>query len=180
MNRFTLIYFFLFITCLSAQTFKQVDTLNVNYIGQKQGLLQLNVKDLALDELGYLWVGTEDGLHRFNGYEFKVYLHNPMDSTSLKDDHIRGLLFTNDTLWIATNSSGISGFLPSENRFFSLIKNADPDLNISYKIMCLDENFILFSVKNNLILFNRRTKKSEIIKLPETKKESYTFGHFKN
>ena len=174
MNRFLLIYFLLFLNCLSPQTIKPIDTLHVNHIGQEHGLLQLNVKDMALDELGYLWAGTEDGLHRFNGYEFKVYLHNPMDSTSLKDDHIRGLLFTNDTLWIATNSSGISGFLPSENRFFSLIKNADPDLNISYKIMCLDENFILFSVKNNLILFNRRTKKSEIIKLPETKKESYT------
>lgn len=173
MNRFLLTYFILFLNCLSAQTIEPADTMHVNYIGQKQGLLQLNVKDLALDELGYLWVGTEDGLHRFNGYEFKVYLHNPMDSTSLKDDHIRGLLFTKDTLWIATNSNGISGFLPSENRFFNLVENANPDLNISYKIMCLDENFILFSVKNNLILFNRRTKKSEIIKLPKTKKESY-------
>ena len=125
MNRFLLIYFLLFLNCLSAQTIKPSDTLHVNHIGQEHGLLQLNVKDMALDELGYLWAGTEDGLHRFNGYEFKVYLHNPMDSTSLKDDHIRGLLFTKDTLWIATNSSGISGFLPSENRFFSLIKSVN-------------------------------------------------------
>jgi len=173
MNRFIFIYFILFINCLNAQTIKPADTLHVNYIGQEQGLLQLNVKDMALDELGYLWAGTEDGLHRFNGYEFKVYLHNPMDSTSIKDDHIRGLLFTNDTLWIATNSNGISGFIPSENRFFSLIKDSNPDLNISYKIMQLDENFILFSVKNIVILFNRHTKKSNIIKLPEISKENY-------
>lgn len=128
---------------------------------------------MALDELGYLWAGTEDGLHRFNGYEFKTYLHNPLDSTSIKDDHVRGLLFTKDTLWIATNSKGISGFIPSENCFFSLIKNENLDLNISYKIMRIGRGFILFSVKNNLILFNRHTKKSKIIKLPETGKESY-------
>lgn len=173
MYRFVLIYFSLFVNCLSSQTIKPIDTIHVNYIGQEHGLLQLNVKDMALDELGYLWAGTEDGLHRFNGYEFKTYIHNPLDSTSIKDDHVRGLLFTKDTLWIATNSNGISGFVPSENRFFSLIKNENIDLNISYKLMRLSGNFILFSVKNNLILFNRYTKRSKIIKLPETTKESY-------
>lgn len=173
MNKFVLLFFALFINCLSSQTMKQIDTLQINFIGQDQGLLQLNVKDMALDELGYLWTGTEDGLHRFNGYEFKAYLHNPLDSLSIKDDHVRGLLFTNDTLWVATNSKGILGFKPSENRFFSLLKNENTDLNISYKIMQLDEKYLLFSVKNNIILFNRNTKKSNIIKLPKTEKESY-------
>ncbi len=173
MNRFVLIYFATFINCLSSQTIKPIDTLHVNYIGQEHGLLQLNVKDMALDELGYLWAGTEDGLHRFNGYEFKTYLHNPLDSSSIKDDHVRGLLFTKDTLWVATNSKGILGFVPSENRFFSIKKNENIDLNISYKIMPLDEKKLLFSVKNNLILFNRPAKNSKIIKLPETTKDSY-------
>jgi len=173
MNRFVFIYFILFINCLSSQTIEQADTLYVNYIGQEQGLLQLNVKDIAQDELGYLWAGTEDGLLRFNGYEFKAYLHNPLDSTSIQDDHIRGLVFTKDTLWIATNSKGISGFIPSENRFFSLIKSKNIDLNISYKILHLGKNNLLFSVKNNLILFNRTSKNSAVIKLPKTTKESY-------
>jgi ligand-binding sensor domain-containing protein len=122
MNRFLLIYIFLFFSCLNAQTIKTSDTIHVNYIGQEQGLLQLNVKDMAIDELGYLWAGTEDGLHRFNGYEFKAYLHNPLDSLSIKDDHVRGLLFTNDTLWIATNSKGILGFKPSEIVFSTFLK----------------------------------------------------------
>ena len=94
MNRFILVYFTLFVNCLSSQSIKPIDTMYVNYIGQEHGLLQLNVKDMALDELGYLWAGTEDGLLRFNGYEFKAYLHNPLDSTSIKDDHVR-LSFSN-------------------------------------------------------------------------------------
>jgi len=173
MNRFLIIYLFLFFNCLNAQTIKKADTIHVNFIGQEQGLLQLNIKDMVLDELGYLWAGTEDGLHRFNGYEFKAYLHNPLDSLSIKDDHVRGLLFSKDTLWIATNSNGVSGFIPSQNRFFSLIKNLNPDLNISYKIMSFGENHLLFSLKNSIILFNRNTKKSKIIELPETPKESF-------
>jgi two-component sensor histidine kinase/ligand-binding sensor domain-containing protein len=173
MNRFALIFFSLFINCLNSQTIKPADTLYVNHIGQNQGLLQLNVKDITQDKLGYLWAGTEDGLLKFNGYEFKAYLHNPLDSTSIQDDHIRGLAFTKDTLWIATNSKGISGFIPSENRFFSLIKNESTNTNISYKIIHLGENNLLFSVKNNLIIFNRTSKNYKVIKLPKTTKESY-------
>ena len=96
------------------------DTLYGDYLGQ---------------EIGYLWVGTEDGLHKFNGYEFKVYLHDPNDSTSIKDDHIRDLHFTNDTLWAATNTKGISGFVPSKNKFFNLhLTIPNDDLDTSYRV----------------------------------------------
>ena len=75
---------------------------------------------MTQDHLGYVWVGTEDGLHRFNGYEFKPYIAHAKDSSSITDDHIRGLLAVDDTLWIATNSKGITGYKLSENRFFNL------------------------------------------------------------
>ena len=168
------------VSLLSAQTIKPIQTLHSNYIGQQHGLLQLNVKGMVIDDLGYLWVGTEDGLHRFNGYEFKSYLHNPNDNTTITDDHIRSLLFTKDTLWIATNSNGISGFIPSENRFFSLVTNSSNlDLNTSYKILKLSKSLILFSVKNNLIIYNRQTKNSQIISLPKTTKENYITNNIK-
>jgi len=119
MSRIILLFSILTFNILAAQVLKPQDTLYSNYLGQKEGLLQLNVKGMALDDLGYLWAGTEDGLHRFNSYEFKPYTHNPEDSTTIKDDHIRDLLFIKDTLWIATNTKGIQGFVPSKNHFFS-------------------------------------------------------------
>ncbi|CDF78337.1 diguanylate cyclase [Formosa agariphila KMM 3901] len=117
--------------------------------------------------MGYLWVGTEDGLHRFNGYEFKSYISNPNDSTTISDDHIRGLVTINDTLWVATNSKGIQGYQRSENKFFSLFSNSNtPDLNNAYKVFELNNELLLFSVKNNFILFDRKLKTHEIIRLP--------------
>ena len=162
------------VNSLLAQTIHPTQTLNCNSIGQKQGLLQLNVKGMAIDNLTYLWVGTEDGLHRFNGYEFIPYLNNPLDSTSIKDDHIRSLLITNDTLWIATNTSGIQGFILSEGRFFDPIQVHDnSDLQTSYKVFKHNKNHVLFAVKNNLLLFNRHTKTSRIVPLPKSTKENY-------
>ena len=111
MSRIIMFLLILTFSTLSAQVLKQQDTLYANYLGQNEGLLQLNIKGMALDNLGYLWAGTEDGLHRFNSYEFKPFSHNPQDSTSLKDDHIRDLLFSKDILWIATNTKGIQGLI---------------------------------------------------------------------
>jgi two-component sensor histidine kinase/ligand-binding sensor domain-containing protein len=174
MSRTILFFFILTFSTLSAQVLKQQDTLYANYLGQKEGLLQLNIKGIALDSLGYLWAGTEDGLHRFNSYEFKSFTHNPQDSTSLKDDHIRDLLFTKDILWIATNTKGIQGFIPSKNEFFSPdLPDFNNDFNTTYKVLKLDENRVLFSVKNHVIIYNHQTKSSKVIPLLSKKLESH-------
>lgn len=155
--------------CCSFSYSQTTEVIQINYLGQEHGLLQLNTKALALDDMGYLWVGTEDGLHRFNGYEFKSYIANPKDSISIPDDHIRGLFSVNDTLWIATNSKGIVGYKRSENRFFTFrpkSKNQD-DFNVAYKILPFNTKHVLFSVKNNFVLFNRDDKSHRIYHLPE-------------
>jgi two-component sensor histidine kinase/ligand-binding sensor domain-containing protein len=161
---------------LLAQNVMMQDTLFFNHLEQEKGLLQLNIKDMAIDDLGYLWAGTEDGLHKFNGYNFKAYLHNPNDSTTIKDDHIRGLLFTNDTLWIATNSKGITGFIPSQNKFFSPnISEKNNDINTSYKTLKINNQFLLFSLKNNIIVYDRVTKESRLKPLPISNTENFVF-----
>ncbi|PSG88593.1 ligand-binding sensor domain-containing protein [Aurantibacter aestuarii] len=152
--------------CVS-QNIKELDTLTVNILGQKEGLLQLNVKGLALDDLGYLWAGTEDGLHRFNSYKFKPYLHNPSDSLSIKDDHIRDLLFTNDTLWIATNTKGINGYIPSKKSFFNLKVDIDNEkLQRAYKIFSINKTYLLFGAQDHFIIFNRKRNTHQTFKLP--------------
>jgi ligand-binding sensor domain-containing protein len=161
---------------LLAQNVMMQDTLFFNHLEQEKGLLQLNVKDMAIDDLGYLWAGTEDGLHKFNSYKFNPYLHNPNDSTTIKDDHIRGLLFTNDTLWIATNSKGITGFIPSKNKFFSPnISEKNNDINTSYKTLKINNKFLLFSLKNNIIIYDRDTKESQLRPLPISNTENFVF-----
>ena len=174
MSRIILLFCILTFNILSAQVLKQQDTLYANYLGQKEGLLQLNIKGMSLDNLGYLWAGTEDGLHRFNSYEFRPYIHDPEDSTSIKDDHIRDLLFIKDTLWIATNTKGIQAFVPSKNEFFSPnITSNNIDLNTGYKVLKLDSNRLLFSVKNYIIIYNIQSKTSKIIPLLSKNLESY-------
>ena len=158
---------------LSSQTLLEPQILHSNSLGQAEGLLQLNIKSMAIDSLGFLWVGTEDGLHRFNGYEFKPYLHDPNDTTSISDDHIRGLLFSNNKLWMASNSEGISWYNPSQDRFNNFVPNSSNiDLNTTYKVIQLNADTLLFSTRNNLIIYSEKEGVQRIIQLPKSIKES--------
>ena len=61
------------------------------------------------DGKGLLWIGTEFGLIRFDGYRFRKFTHNPRDPHSLGGDHVRCLWVGPDNkLWIGTGSDGLS------------------------------------------------------------------------
>ena len=56
-----------------------------------QGLPQSKVNHVLQDRDGFIWLGTGDGLARFDGQRFVVYKHDPRDSTSLSHNSIWGL-----------------------------------------------------------------------------------------
>ena len=47
------------------------------HISSDSGLSQNDVLALYQDHLGYIWAGTNDGLNKYNGYDFKIYKPNP-------------------------------------------------------------------------------------------------------
>ncbi len=62
------------------------------------------IEDIKEDRFGFLWFGTNEGLFRYDGYEFKVYRHDVRDSTTLSSPNIKDICETrNGELWIGTN-----------------------------------------------------------------------------
>ncbi len=71
----------------------------------RHGLSHRWVLELFQDRRGYLWVGTADGLSRYDGYEFEVYRHGMETSVSLTDDYVSALAEDPDGhLWAGTRS----------------------------------------------------------------------------
>ncbi|MDR1624063.1 MAG: response regulator [Tannerellaceae bacterium] len=67
------------------------------------GLSSTKVTSILQDNTNFLWVGTEDGLNRFNGYDFTIYKNQPGDSLSLISNHITALFQdSGNRLWVAT------------------------------------------------------------------------------
>lgn len=74
------------------------------------GLSQNSVLSMARDADGFLWLGTEDGLNRFDGYEFRVYRPSQDGALAAGANYIRGLQAGGQYLFLATNGGGLSIF----------------------------------------------------------------------
>jgi diguanylate cyclase (GGDEF)-like protein len=75
---------------------------------QESGLSQLAVNAIAQDAAGFLWLGTEEGLDRFDGYTFHPSRHDRLDKTSLANNFIADLEAGADgSLWVATDGGGV-------------------------------------------------------------------------
>ncbi len=69
------------------------------------------VMAVAQDTAGFVWVGTQGGLARFDGYHFRNFLPNPNDETALPDGYIRTLLADDaGGVWIGSSSNGLVHF----------------------------------------------------------------------
>ena len=72
------------------------------------------------DLSGFMWIGTENGLNRYDGYHFNQFYHDDNDSLSLMSNYVRSLYVDLDgTLWIGTNR-GLQYLTPSEKSFHTV------------------------------------------------------------
>src|SRR6476659_8059266 len=69
-----------------------------------QGLSNDHVLCINKDHLGFLWVGTVNGLNRFDGRTFKAFHHDPKNKASIPDDNVSHITIAPDGwLWVATS-----------------------------------------------------------------------------
>lgn len=97
----------------SAKHFKVLDI--------SDGLSNNTVKCITQDKQGFIWMGTFDGLCKFDGVSFTVYRHDPEYSLSLANNHVEALLPVEDGMWIGTEN-GLNYFSSKENRFYPCFK----------------------------------------------------------
>ncbi len=83
----------------------------------EDGLSSDRVNDITQDHSGYIWVATESGLSKYNGYEFEVFSNVPGDSTSLSNNFTNVVYVDgNGDLWAGTNS-GLNRYNRAGNSF---------------------------------------------------------------
>lgn len=98
----------------------QVRGIQPQYLSTKDGLSQGLVTSIMQDSKGFLWIGTKDGLNRFNGYNFRVFRSNSFDSLSINDNRILSTLEDrNGRIWVITGG-GVSIFDPKREIFYNL------------------------------------------------------------
>lgn len=161
-----------FLTILIFNTVLLINGYSQQYIFSNysinDGLSQSVVNCIFQDSKGYIWIGTQNGLNRFNGETFDIYTTNPADSASISNNWIYAIAEDNDgNLWVGTKG-GLNKYLPDQNKFIQITWQTDFTYDITqycYDVVCL---------KNGNILINT----SPIISVYNPEEQSFT--HFKS
>jgi len=112
-----MVYAVLCICIMASQAFAQSTKAIFKHLTINDGLSQNTVYSILQDHEGFIWIGTTDGLNKYDGYEFTVYKHDIDDKNSLTSSQINALLEDkNGNLWIGT-ADGINFYDRQRNTF---------------------------------------------------------------
>jgi two-component sensor histidine kinase/ligand-binding sensor domain-containing protein len=119
----------IFIFHLSLSAYSQ--KIEFEQFSLKDGLSQSTVNDIFQDSRGFLWFGTDDGLNKYDGYQFVIYRNVPSDSLSISDNSIKSITEDNEgNIWIATNL-GLNKFDQKSNQFIHFFYKYQNPFSIS-------------------------------------------------
>lgn len=122
------------------QSVSSQSNIRFEHFGTEDGLSALTVLTIMQGSRGFLWIGTYDGLDRYDGYSFKNFRNIEGDTTSLSDNSIRTIAEDeNGDLWIGTWTGGVNKF-DRETETFKRYYNIPGDSNslISNDILSID------------------------------------------
>lgn len=87
------------------------------HLNSRNGLSHQQVEAIAEDGSGYIWIGTRNGLCKYDGYKITTYYHNPHDLHSLKHNYIHYLFSDREGhIWIGTEA-GLCRYRPKYDNF---------------------------------------------------------------
>src|SRR6478672_8647238 len=121
---------------------------------QGEGLTNYYIKCIQQDKNGFLWFGTEEGLFRYDGYDFKAFKNFPSDNQTLINDNIEFLFPQNNLLWVGSRG-GLSCIDITTNK----IKNFLPSQILTvYAIVPQNDSVFWIGSSIGLFQFNKRNE----------------------
>src|SRR5688572_4307297 len=123
-------------------------------ISLDEGISQSVVNAILQDRQGFLWVGTDDGLNRYDGYQFKIFKPDANDPFGISDRSISSIVEDkNGYLWIGTRAGGLNRYDPVSGKFIHyLYDQADKQSIASNQIsaLALDDHGLWIGTNNGL------------------------------
>ncbi len=114
----------------------QGQRISFDYLGPQHGLSQNSILCMLEDQQGFIWFGTEDGLNRFDGYDFKIYSKDLKDSSSISYGIIWHIYEDNqERFWVGTRGGGLNLFDKKQDRFYRYQHHPDDPNSISHDIV---------------------------------------------
>lgn len=141
-----------------------VNDIRFNEYTREDGVSEGTITSIVEDQYGYIWVGSVDGLFRFDGYDFKHYQHSPKKPDSIPPGFTRTMFVSsNNELWIGTYT-GLAKYQPETDNF--QVYNTDNSLIRNNDIWSISEDAkgnILVADTSNLYIIDAKTQSLELL-----------------
>ncbi|WP_276372059.1 two-component regulator propeller domain-containing protein [Chryseolinea sp. H1M3-3] len=139
----------------------QANNLKFDHIGTDEGLSQSNITRIFQDSRGFMWLGTRDGLNKYDGYNFTVYKNIPDDKNSLSHNYITDIIEDFDgNIWVTTFGGGLNMFDWQKEKFVH--HPLSPDIyatNYLHSILQDHKgNLWIGTAGNGLYIYDKHTK----------------------
>lgn len=122
-NAPTQILFIVFLSVLPIDVFAQKESLKFNHLTTEEGLTQINVNCVKQDSRGFMWIGTRNGLNRYDGYKVTTYRNDTQSNTSISNNMVNDLVEDRDgNIWLATQG-GLNMYDRHNGNFIRYIHN---------------------------------------------------------
>jgi PAS domain S-box-containing protein len=135
------------------------------HITADQGLSQSGVLCILQDSQGFMWFGTQDGLNKYDGYNFTVYKYNKLNLYSLSDNFISSIYEDKlGTIWVGTDGGGLNKFDRTTEKFTRYTHNLnDPNSLGANRVLSIYEDKLgtiwVGTDGGGLNKFDRKTEK---------------------
>lgn len=130
------------------------------YLTPDNGLSQANVECIYQDSRGFIWIGTFNGLNRYDGYEIRIFKHDPDDTLSLSHEHVSYICEDAEgKLWLATYGGGVSIYYPETETFRRIedVRIGDQTITlrqINYTVIDTEGNIWVIDENQGIFVFN--------------------------
>ena len=157
MRKLFVLFFFVFLNCW---VYAQQNTYVFNHLTSKDGLSQSSAIAIHQDQLGQIWIGTRDGLNKYDGTKITVYRSEPDNPNSISNNDI--LTIQEDAegyLWIGTYN-GLNKYNPKTNTFTRYFHTQDDNSlsnNVVWTLKVLSNDKICIGTTEGLSIYDKTT-----------------------
>ena len=130
-----------------------------NYLTINDGLSHNKVNAICQDNKGFMWFGTNEGLNKYDGKNITVYKHDPLDSTSIRENLVKNLLVdSHGDLWIGLEGCGLNIYDQDKDAFIECkYNNGKNSFNYSVALLEDTNGFIWTCSTDTLFCLDSKT-----------------------
>jgi signal transduction histidine kinase/ligand-binding sensor domain-containing protein len=132
----------------------------IETISTQDGLSPTKASSIIQDRYGFIWIASPEGLDRYDGYSFRSYRHNPLDTTSLSSQEVWAVAEdSSGNIWAGGLQGGLNRLDRRTGRFTHFQHNPHDTLSMQYNIrsICADRLGLWIRTNDGLYRFTIRT-----------------------